>query len=208
MEANFIGRGEPRLDTLGSSPQPTGLAPLDTRQCVFCREEIQLSASLCPHCRSNLVPLQWRANHCTALEQRIAVLEQTVGTLRLAPSAASEIKSGAANGDAAPSKTAEIKWPHMVDNIFLGLLSAPKIVASVAAIALSHFAGSSLAHTRQLRADRAASIAATRSSDLLPHLQAAQIKTTAETVKALYEAAAPIAAGTAAIWAAFNHFLL
>ncbi len=86
-------------------------------------------------------------------------------------------------------------------------LSAPNVVASVAAIALSHFAGSGLAQAQQSRADRAASIAAARAGDLLPHLEVAQIKTTAETVKALYEAAAPIAADIAAVWAAFNHIL-
>ena len=273
------------MDVLGSSAQPTGLAPNGTHRCVFCREEIQPSASLCPHCRSNLVPLQRLADEGVALEARVAVLEQAVATLRSAGSAAPERESSAvvASVDAIPPTILGIKWPHMADNIFLGLvtliaahwlagslpadkrtvfglvalvvalpfgyrfernsrsdvavqviaalaygclgtmalglldmaaadltprsLSAPRIVASVAAIALSHFAGSALAHAQQSRADRAASIAAAAPSDLLPHLGAAKIKTTAETVKALYEAIAPIAAGTAAVWAAFNHIL-
>jgi hypothetical protein len=38
-------------------------------------------------------------------------------------------------------------------------------------------------------------------------LEPARIKTTAETVKALYDAAAPIAAAAAALWAAFGHTL-
>ena len=273
------------MDILGSSAQPTDIAPNGTHRCVFCREEIQPSASLCPHCRSNLVPLQRLADEGAALEERVAMLEQAVATLRLANSAPPERESSAvaASADADPPMILAIKWPHMADNIFLGLvaliaahwlaaslpadkrtvfglvalvvalpfgyrfernsrsdvavqviaalaygslgtmalglldmavadltprsLSAPRIVASVAAIALSHFAGSALAQARQSRADRAASIAAARSSDLLPHLEAAQIKTTAETVKALYEAAAPIVAGIAAVWAAFNHIL-
>lgn len=86
-------------------------------------------------------------------------------------------------------------------------MSPRDILTTVAAIALSHFAGSSLARLRQVRADQAASAAAASSSAVLPHLQAAQIKTTAETVKALYEAVAPLAAGTAAVWAAFNHLM-
>ena len=84
-------------------------------------------------------------------------------------------------------------------------LSAPDIVATVAAISLSHFAGSALAQARQARADRAASAEAARSDGRLPHLEAARIKSTAETVKALYEAAAPIVAGAAAVWAACSH---
>jgi hypothetical protein len=280
-----IGRGEPHLDVLGSSAPANDLAPNGTHRCVFCREEIQPFASLCPHCRSNLVPLQRLADEGAALEERVAMLEHAVATLQLANSAVAERESPAvvASVDAVPPTILGIKWPHMADNIFLGLvtliaahwlaasvpadkrtvfglvalvvalpfgyrfernsrsdvsvqviaalaygslgtmalglldmavadltprsLSAPKIVASVAAIALSHFAGSALAHARQSRADRAASIAAAHPGDLLPHLEAAQIKTTAETVKALYEAAAPIAAGTAAVWAAFNHIL-
>jgi len=87
-------------------------------------------------------------------------------------------------------------------------LRATDIIGSVAAIALSYFAGSALAWFRQLRVDRAAAAAVTPLGDLLAHLEAAQIKSTTETVKALYEAVAPIAAGTAAIWAAFNHILL
>jgi hypothetical protein len=272
------------VDILGSSVQPTRLAGNGMRRCVFCREEIQPSASVCPHCRSNLVPLQRLADEGAALEERVAILEQTIATLQLAPSPTPEGKPSvvAAGVDTVPSVSG-LKWPHMIDNIFLGLvalivahwlttslpaanrtifglvalvialpfgyrfernsksdvavqviaalaygslgtmalglldmavaglaprsLSASNIVASVAAIALSHFAGSALAQAQQRRAERAASIAAARASDLLPHLEAAQIKTTAETVKALYEAAAPIAAGTAAVWAAFNHIL-
>lgn len=212
------------------------------------------------------------------------MLEQTVATLRLAQPADSESQSSAAtaSANAAPPTMSGIKWPHMADNIFLGLivliaahwlatslpagnrtvfrlvalivalpfgyrfehhsrsgasaqviaalaygslgtmalglldmavgdltpqsLRASDIVASVAAISLSHFAGSALAQARQPRADRLGSVAM-RKGDPLPHLEAARIKSTAETVKALYDAVAPIAAGSAAVWAAFSHIL-
>jgi hypothetical protein len=111
------------LDVLGSSAQPTGLAPNGTHRCVFCREEIQPSASLCPHCRSNLVPLQRLADEGAALEERVAMLEQAVATLRLANSAAPERESSAvvASVEADPPMILGIKWPHLADNIFRGL---------------------------------------------------------------------------------------
>jgi hypothetical protein len=196
---------------------------------------------------------------------------------------------GAVEGDpapapaepAGPSLRAEIKWPHMADNIFLGLMTllaahwlattvptsgravfrlvalvvtlpfgfrfernsgsgpsgqvlaaiasgsvgtlaiglldiavagrgappptAQDIIASVAAIALSHFAGSALAHSRRMRAERAGNASAaqgsggTSSAHPLLHLEPARIKGTAEAVMALY--------GAAALWAAFGHTL-
>jgi hypothetical protein len=39
------------------------------------------------------------------------------------------------------------------------------------------------------------------------HLEPARIKTTAETIKALYDALAPLAASVAALWAALGHIL-
>ncbi len=86
-------------------------------------------------------------------------------------------------------------------------LSAPDVIASVAAIALSHFAGSGLAQLRQRRAEGTGVAPPHLPAALLPHLEAARLKTTAETVKAMYEAAAPIAAGAAAVWAACTHIL-
>lgn len=87
-------------------------------------------------------------------------------------------------------------------------LTAQDVIESVTAISLSHFAGSALAQTRQARADRAASLAPTAGmTQALMHLEPARIKSTAELVKTLYEAAAPIAAGGAALWAAFGHML-
>jgi hypothetical protein len=259
-----------------------------SRRCVFCCEEIRPGASVCPHCGGTLTPLQGFADKQAALEERLAALEQELATLR-----AERADPVAKGGDPAPaagaSLRADIKWPHMADNIFLGLMTllaahwlvttlptggrevfrlvallvtlpfgyrfernsgsgpsgqvlaalafgsigtlaiglldiavagtgAPPpavhdIVASVAAIALSHFAGSALARSRRLRAERAGNAAAPQVSaaagvaNPLLHLEPARIKGTAEAVKALYDAAAPLAAGAAALWAAFGHTL-
>jgi hypothetical protein len=271
------------MDAVCPSPGSADVALLGTRRCVFCCGEIHPSALICPHCTSNLVPLQRLSDERAAQQERVAVLEQSVAELLLAQSANAESSpsSIAAGVEAVPLPTSGINWPHMAENVFLGMvvlvaahwlattlpigsrplfrlvalvvalpfgyrfelgtsssvseqviaalayggvgtlalglldmalghltpesLSAPDIIATVAAISLSHFAGTGLAQARRGRADRAASAAAARSSGLLPHLQAAQIKSTADTVKAVYEALTPVAAGCAAVWAAFNH---
>jgi hypothetical protein len=263
---------------------------------VFCLEAIRPGASVCAHCGSPLGPLQRFADERAALEQRIAALEQDVASLRLASDekGAVEEQSLSAHSDAATrASRPETTWPHMVDNIFLGLtallaahwlattlpassratfrlvalvvalpfgfrfernarsgtagqvvaalgfggfgtvaigvldlaladhhpqsLTAQDVVASVGAISLSHFAGSALAHARRMRAERATNeatvarmaVSSTRAgaTGSLMGIEPARIKSTAETVKALYEAAAPFAAGAAALWAAFGHML-
>lgn len=290
------------MNALGSSSQPFDAVPSGGRRCVFCLEEIRPGASVCPHCGSNLAPLQRFADEYAALGERLATLEQQVAALRQAGR-----EQASAEGVPVPPPTespppslgaemalgAEIKWPHMADNIFLGLTallaahwlattlpaggrtvfrlvalvvalpfgfrfernsrsgtasqvlaalafgslgtlaigvldialaahSAPPptaqdIIASVAAIALSHYAGSALAHSRRLRAERAtteaatppiaASLARNGATGSLMHIEPTQIKSMAETVKALYDAAAPLAAAAAALWAAFGHAL-
>ena len=86
--------------------------------------------------------------------------------------------------------------------------TAQDIIASVSAIALSHFAGSALAHSRRMRAERidAAANRGNAAKSLL-HIEPARIKGTAEAVKALYDAAMPLAAGAGALWAAFGHMM-
>ncbi|HME25432.1 MAG TPA: zinc ribbon domain-containing protein [Acetobacteraceae bacterium] len=278
------------VNALGSSSRSTQTATNELRQCVFCREEIRPGASVCPHCGGTLTPLQGFADKQAALEQRLAALEQEVAALR-----AGGLEQAAVEGDPAPaaapspSVRAEFKWPHMADNIFLGLMTllaahwlattlptsertvyrlvalavalpfgfrfernsrsgpsgqvlaalafgsigtlaiglldiavagrgAPPptpqdIIASVAAIALSHFAGSALAHSRRMRAEQAdraavdAVSAGGNAAKSLLHIEPARIKGTAEAVKALYDAAAPLAAGAGALWAAFGHSL-
>jgi hypothetical protein len=273
------------MDTRSSSPQRVEPTSGTARHCVFCMEEIRPGASACPHCGNNLAPLQNFADRHAAFEQRLAALEQEVAVLRVAGFETATIAETAGSMSAESlGPPAEIKWPHMADNIFLGLatllaahwlattlpgsnrtvfrlvalvvalpfgfrfehharsgtsgqvvaalafgsigtlciglldiaqaghappaLSAGDIVASVAAIALSHFAGSALASARRKRANRdMAGALATRQTSSLPHIEPTRIKTTAEAVKALYDAAAPLAAGAAALWAAFGHIL-
>jgi hypothetical protein len=224
--------------------------------------------------------LQEFADRQAAMERRLAALEEAIAVR----SAEDCVKStdAAANATGSP-RYAEIRWPHMADNIFLGLTvliaahwlattlpaggrswfrlvalivalpfgfrferharagtsgqvlaalafgsigtlaigvldlvlaghGAPPptpqdVIASVATIALSHFAGSAWAHFRQVRDDGAAGAAPGVVTHPLAYIQTAQIKGTAEAIKALYDAAAPIAAGAAALWAAFGHTL-
>jgi hypothetical protein len=92
--------------------------------------------------------------------------------------------------------------------------TAGAIVASVATIALSHYAGSILAGLLWVRRQRQAcepavqpTLAITGSTNPLIRFVPAKIKSTAETVKALYDAAVPIAASAAALWAAIGYLL-
>lgn len=270
------------VSSLGSS-RSTETATNELRQCVFCREEIRPGASVCPHCRGTLTPLQDLADRQAALEQRLAALEAVLAE-RQADSAANAPVDVPATAGVSASPGTEIRWPHMADNIFLGLTvlvaahwlattlptgsrtwfrlvalvvalpfgfrferhsrsgtsgqvlaalafgsvgtlaigvldlvlaghggptpTPQDVIASVATIALSHFAGSAWAHFRQVR-DNGAPIATPVGGVASPlmRIQPAQIKGTAEAIKALYDAAAPLAAGAAALWAAFGHVL-
>ena len=274
------------VSALGSS-RSTEIATNELRQCVFCREEIRPGASVCPHCRGTLAPLQGFADKQAALEGRLAALEQEVAALRAGEAELAAVEGDPAPAPAAPSSPsvrAEFKWPHMADNIFLGLTvlvaahwlattlptssrtwfrlvalvivlpfgfrferharagtsgqvlaalafgsvgtlaigvldlvlaghggptpTPQDVVASAATIALSHFAGSAWAHFRQVRDDPAPiTTPAGGVASPLMRIQPAQIKGMAEAIKALYDAAAPLAAGAAALWAAFGHGL-
>jgi hypothetical protein len=284
------------MDIVRASPESVDPPSRGGRHCVFCMEEIRPGASVCRHCGSNLAPLQNLADNQATLDARLAVLEQEVAALGAATveRATAEVTSSPALLEpATPPAGTAVKWPHMADNIFLGLAAllvahwlastlpgsnrtifrlvalvvalpfgfrfqsnarsgisgqvlaalafgslgtlaigvldlslagrtplsptAQDVVASVAAIALSHYAGSALAQSRQRRAERAMAglpaqkLTTTSGSDstsaLRMHIEPARIKTTAETVKALYDAAAPLGAGAAALWAAFGHTL-
>ena len=263
---------------------------------MFCLAEIRPGASVCSHCGNALGPLQRFADEQAALEQRVAVLEQDMASLRLEREG-KEVASGPTLSTdaniAIPASRSNGTWPHMADNIFLGLtallaahwlattvpssgratfrlvalvvalpfgfrfernarsgtagqvvaalafgclgtivigvldmvlagrppesLTAQDIVASVSAISLSHFTGSALAYGQRMRAERAVngataarvavSAVGASATGSLTHIEPARIKSTAEAVKALYEAAAPLAAGAAALWAAFGHIL-
>jgi hypothetical protein len=244
------------------------------RLCIFCCEEIKPGASVCPHCGGSLVPLQTFADRQAAMERRLTALEEA-----LAARSADSVKStDAAVAIRDGSRPAEIKWPHMADNIFLGLtvlvaahwlattlpaggntwfrlvalvvalpfgfrferhsrtgtsgqviaalafgsigtlaigvldlvlarhggpLPTPEdVISSVATIALSHFAGSAWAQFRQPHGK--VTISGDTTSPRI-RIQTAQIKGAADAMKALYDAAAPIAAGAGALWAAFGH---
>jgi hypothetical protein len=78
------------------------------------------------------------------------------------------------------------------------------VISSVATIALSHFACSAWAQFRRPRGDLAVRGGTAKP---LARIQTAQIKGTAEAIKALYDAGAPIAASAAALWAEFGHVL-
>lgn len=275
------------MNALGSLSQPTAPAPCAMRQCVFCLEDIRAGASVCPHCGSNLSPLQDLADKQTALDLRLAALEQEIAAQRamaVEQASANHTAPAAPREATALANKTDIRWPHMLDNVFLGLtallaahwlvttipasnraafrlvalvvalpfgfrfernsrsgttgqalaalafgsigtlaigvldlavgghaappVTAQDIVASVATVALSHYAGSAMAFSRRRRAD-AARMPASSPNDprARMHIQPAQVKSTAEAVKALYDAAAPIAAGAAALWAAFGHIL-
>ena len=281
------------MNALGSSSQPAETASSGSRQCVFCLEDIRPGASVCPHCGSALAPLQAFSDKQAALEERLAALEQDLAALRASPGDQAPVGEAPplAPSDSPNPSLGDIRWPHMADNIFLGLATllaahwlvmtlpaggragfrlvalvvalpfgirfehnsrsgpaaqvlaalafgsigtlaiglldmavaahgvppptAQDVIASVVAISLSHFAGSALAHSRHMRAERAVRAAAVQGDTAfgggiggsLIHIQPAQIKGTAEAVKALYEAAAPLVAGAAALWAAFGHVL-
>jgi hypothetical protein len=275
-----------------ATPLPVDATQAIGRQCVFCLEIIRPGAFVCPHCGSNLAPLQNLADKNAALEERLTALEGEVAAIRTTTEPAGTTSSAHVQATG-PSSLMEIKWPHMLDNVFLGLvallmahwfatmlpgnsrvvfrfvglivalpfgvrfqrnlrggtsvqvlaalafgsfgtllngvldialaghtpplLAVHDIVASVAAIALSHYAGSALADMRLRRAEQAATEAAAarqavsaiggNAAGSLMHIEPARIKSTAEAVKALYYAAAPLAAGAAALWAAFGHTL-
>jgi hypothetical protein len=274
------------VDEQGPIHQPAPTAPIGERQCVFCQEDIRQGAVVCPRCGSNLVPLQGLADRLASLEQRVAALARQGA----AQQAAAPVVTAAAGAGAAPLPTVasravhDLHWPHMADNIFLGVaallaahwlattlptgnraafrlvalvvalpfgfrfevnartgtagqvlaalafgclgtlaislldavlrehglppVTARDLVASVATITLSHYAGSALAHAWQVRRGLHAEAGASpRASGMgpLPYLEPARIKTTAEAVKALFDAAVPLAAGAAAVWAALGH---
>jgi hypothetical protein len=103
------------MDAVCPSPGSADVTLRGTRRCVFCCEEIHPSASNCPICTSNLMPLQRLSDERTALQERVAVLEQSVAELLLAQSASAESSpsSNAAGVEAVPLPTSGINWPHM-----------------------------------------------------------------------------------------------
>jgi hypothetical protein len=110
------------VSALLSSSPPADAAPNCGRRCVFCLENIRPGASVCPHCGSNLARLQDFVDRQTALEKRVAALEQEIAAQRIADeqTTVSEAALSTPPSPAASAVPADIKW-HMIDNIFLGL---------------------------------------------------------------------------------------
>jgi hypothetical protein len=99
------------MDSLGASSPEATAADSGVTRCVYCLEAIHQAAAVCPHCRTNLVPLQRLSDERAALERRVAALEDSLATLHATGQKAAESATAAA-APAGPN------WPHMVDNIF------------------------------------------------------------------------------------------
>ena len=89
--------------------------------CVYCLEDIKPGASVCPHCGGVLGPFQRLLVDQASLEARLAALEQEVAASRSAP--AEVLATADVSSPAAPAQPqgATFGWPHMADNLFLGL---------------------------------------------------------------------------------------
>jgi hypothetical protein len=88
--------------------------------CVFCLEDIRPGASVCPHCGGVLVPFQRLFVDQAAFEARLAALELAVAALRPVP-IETPVRADASSSIAPSQRQTTFGWPHMVDNLFLGL---------------------------------------------------------------------------------------
>jgi hypothetical protein len=92
------------MDSLGASSPEATAADSGVTRCVYCLDAIHQAAAVCPHCRTNLVPLQRLSDERAALEDSLATLHAT--------------GQQAAESATAAAAPAGANWPHMVDNIF------------------------------------------------------------------------------------------
>src|SRR5690242_12416967 len=122
-----------QMSPLEIAPEPPAGA---TIACPFCLEEIKAGASLCKHCGSTLSPIYRLTLAHAALEARLAALEADLATAR----------RSLRNAGAGSEKTTEVEeaprstgWPHMFDNLFLGL----------AALLIAHWLASTVPHGQQ-----------------------------------------------------------
>ena len=117
-----------------SSPQPssvpTGQSSAGGRQspCVFCLEPVTPGALVCRHCGNFIAPIQRLADAQAALDARLVVLELTLAAQASATTSAPTRSPGpeateADGGFAAGMlpRQSRFHWPHMADNLFLGL---------------------------------------------------------------------------------------
>jgi hypothetical protein len=117
-----------------TSPQPSsaraGQATAAGTQasCIFCLEPVNPGALVCRHCGNVIGPIQQLVGAQAALEARLSVLEATLAapggadapaSLRLPSPKAVPTEEIVAVGKL-PGRL-RFRWPHMVDNLFLGL---------------------------------------------------------------------------------------
>jgi hypothetical protein len=108
--------------------------------CVFCMEDVKPGASVCPHCGGVLVPFQRLLVDQAALEARLAALEQEVAALRPMPSEPTAPGDASSVTAPTPPQAAIVGWPHMADNLFLGLT----------ALLAAHWLGTTLPHANRM----------------------------------------------------------
>ncbi len=279
-----------------SSPrQDTGpfREPAASLRCTFCLEAVKPGASVCPHCGGVLISFSQLLDRQLSLEARLDALTVEITALRAMPVQALPTTDAPAAAKSAQHPAGSFGWPHMADNLFLGLtallaahwlvttlpgthravyrlaalavampfgfrfqayahgslseqvlsalafgglgtfvvgildialaggvlagVSMHDLAASVAAIALSHLAGSFWADVRRKRIEQAASPAQPPEAAAVASLAIAmtairqvkpdKIQSNAAAVKAVTDAAAAIIASAAAVWAAFSHIL-
>src|SRR5262249_48501709 len=113
------------MQALSSSPKGADDRRDARRQCVFCCEDIRPGASTCPHCGSNLAPVQAFADKYVDLEARVIALEQEVEALRAERVGQPDVVAVVDQAPVEPVAPVEMefKWPHMADNIILGVAS-------------------------------------------------------------------------------------
>src|SRR3954469_1709596 len=90
--------------------------------CAFCLEPVKLGALVCRHCRNVLASIQQLAAAQASLEARLSALEATLTastSIRLPGPVGTAAEEEAAGG-MLPGRS-HFHWPHMADNLFLGL---------------------------------------------------------------------------------------
>jgi hypothetical protein len=111
---------------------PKTVAAADTA-CPFCLEDIKAGASVCKHCGASLSLVHQLVLARAALEARLAAVEADLAALR---AATVDTKAIVAEEPADQSALRRAGWPHMFDNLFLGL----------AALLVVHWLASTVPH--------------------------------------------------------------
>ena len=130
-------------DTSAKSSRPDSTERRDTpaiTRCVYCLEDIRPGASVCPHCGGVLAPFQRLLVDQAALEARLATLEQEVAASRTLPTEAPAPAEVAAPDAPTRPHAAAFGWPHMADNLFLGLT----------ALLAAHWLATTLPHANRM----------------------------------------------------------